>query len=37
MCIILGNFIDEELRADAVQELQFRMSYDPFFSVNGKE
>jgi len=29
--------MDEELRADAVQALQFTMSCDPFFSVNGKE
>jgi hypothetical protein len=32
-----GDFINEELRADAVEALQFRMSYDPFFYVNGKE
>jgi len=36
-CIKRGDFIDEELRTDAVQAAQFRISYDPFFSVNGKE
>jgi len=37
ICIIHGDFIDEELRADAFEALQFRMPYDTFFSVNGKE
>jgi hypothetical protein len=37
MGVIYGDFIDEELRADAAEALQFRMSYDPFFSINGKE
>jgi hypothetical protein len=37
VCIIHGDFIDEELRADAVEALQFRTSYDIFFFVNGEE